>query len=259
MPGLIIGKKEFQVPGLEIVNYYDFRKLKLIPGEDMRRRHTRWVRSIFLHNTKNIETIVVEGTGPETRLEDRIARLWATDARHAGAHLCVDWDCTVACLADLLYDAAYHAGQVNEVSIGIEIYEDHLGRIYAGQLAVVHQLVRWLCARFCIQMQMPPRDFDGTIPRLLRGGGDCVGVFGHCHACAKKRTDPGRSVFHWLAERGFREFDFCNDEDKVFWYDVQKKYGLAQDGVPGPITCDALRADGAGYRQGLWVYPEKEG
>jgi peptidoglycan hydrolase-like protein with peptidoglycan-binding domain len=35
-----------------------------------------------------------------------------------------------------------------------------------------------------------------------------------------------------------------------FWYQVQQSLGLKQDGVPGPITWDALRA--AGYKDGLW-------
>src|SRR4030042_3015787 len=108
MPGLIINQKEVAVPGLEIINYYDERKLKLIPGGDMRERHTRWIRSICWHNTKNIPTILKPGKGPHTDLEHRITNWWSKDAKHAGAHLCVDWDGTVGCLADLLLDATYH-------------------------------------------------------------------------------------------------------------------------------------------------------
>ena len=44
MPGLVINNREETVPGLEIINYHDQRLLKLKAGEDMRTRHTQWIR-----------------------------------------------------------------------------------------------------------------------------------------------------------------------------------------------------------------------
>jgi hypothetical protein len=271
MANLIIGGQAVATPFKDIITFQDEPKLLLGP-EDMRPRKTRWVRSIFLHNTKNIETVVKPGGwGSDTRLEERIAHWWSIDKRHAGAHLCVDWDGTIGQLADLLDHAAYHAGQVNEVSIGIEIYENGSGVVYANQLVRVVELVIWLCDYFGIQHQMPPVDFDGTIPRLLNPGAgrDCVGVFGHCHAYSGKRYDPGRDIFCRLKYAGFREFTFidkADDEvngvfmgrfcdDLIWWKQLQRAYGLKCDGVPGPLTRDALQ--GLGYAHGIWYPPEE--
>jgi len=255
MPGLIINGKEELVDGLTIINYKDEPKLKLKAGEDMRARKTRWIRSIVLHNTKNIQTKVKAGFGPSTNLGKRIADLWATSSKNAGAHLSVDWDGTVYCHADLLQDATYHASSMNEVSIGIEIYEDGKGVVYEGQLDVVVKLVVWLCRRFGIQMQMPIAMDNSEISRIKRGGEDCVGVFGHCHQNHKdKAHDPGIDIFKRLkADAGFKEFDFAHQgmpDDIKYWMITQKALDLVIDGVPGPKTCDALQA--RGFANGLY-------
>lgn len=259
MPGLIINGKEELIPDLTVINYWDEPTLKLKPGEDMRARHTRWIRSITLHNTKNLPTVVKPGRGPSTDLGDRIARLWSTDARNAGAHLAVDWDTDISCHCDLLQDAAYHAGSLNEVSIGIEIYEDGKGVVYEDQLATVVLLVRWLCRRFRIQMQMPKADDNREIPRIKTGGTSCVGIFGHCHNYfSGKANDPGFDIFERLKGAGFKEFDFSRKdpqgttEDIRYWAVIQKKLGLKLDGVPGPETCDALQA--LGFANGLYDF-----
>lgn len=259
MPGLIINGKEEQIPNVIVLNYKDDPRLKLKPGEDMRSRHTRWIRSIVLHNTKNAPTTVKLGSGPSTDLDHRIARLWSTDARNAGAHLSVDWDSTVGCHCDLLLDASYHAGSMNEVSIGIEIYEDSKGVVYEDQLITVVNLVKWLCQRFGIQMQMHPWHDNSEIPRIKTGGSDCVGVFGHCHNNHKdKAYDPGFDVMKFLAAAGFREFDFVGCDvtgaywDVGYWIPIQAKLGLKCDGVPGPKTRDALQA--LGFAGGLYDF-----
>lgn len=243
MPGLIIDGKTELVPGITVFNYKDHPELKLKPGEDMRARHTRWIRSICWHNTKNIPTVLKQGKGPYTNLGNRIAKLWSTDNRNAGAHLSVDWDGTVCCHADLIRDATFHAGSVNEVSIGGEIYEDGNGVIYETQIDVVIHVTIWMCQRFGIQMQTLDPSNNSQIQRINSGGSDVVGVFGHCHQWKGKPDDPGKHVFDALINSGFHTFSFDRD-DKDFWKDIQKKLGLKPDGVPGPVTCDALRAKG---------------
>jgi hypothetical protein len=209
----------------------------------MRIRRTSWVRSVVIHNTKNIETKLLPGTGPSTGLGKRVAEIWKDDPKHAGAHLCIDWDATVSCHADLLRHAAYHAGTINEVSIGIELYEDGHGQIYASQLDAMGYVVEWLCERFGIQKQMniPTRE---PIQRIVRGGHDAIGVFGHCHNTGAKRYDPGMHVWAELMKRGFKAFDFGALEDRTYWSRAQKIMGILADGIPGPITCDALRDRG---------------
>ena len=251
MPGLVIGGKIVQVEGIvDIQNFKEVPELSLTPA-DMRPRRTRWVRSIVLHNTKNIKTIVRSGKGPYIKLGLRLARYWSLDKKHAGAQLAVDWNAGVDCFADLLYSAAYHAGSMNDVSIGIEIYEDVHGIVYSGQLDTVVELVIWLCKYFGIQMQMPHPDMLSVIPRIRGGGKDCVGVFGHCHQYAAKMNDPYSHIFHELLARGFKTFDFINGDDLEYWKPIQRNLALLDvDGVPGPSTCDALRD--VGFAHGLY-------
>jgi hypothetical protein len=259
MPGLIIDGREEQVPGLTIVNYKDNPNLKLKPGHSMRARHTRWVRSIGLHNTKNVQTSVAPGAGPSKNIGEAVVRFWSTDPNPAGAHIIVDWDATIYCLADLLKDAAYHMGTMNEVSIGIEIYESSAGMVYDDQLQAVVTLVKWLCSRFRIQMQLPTWSDNSEIARIKAGGEDCVGVFGHCHNYYKgKAHDPGFDIMKRLATSGFKEFNFYRKdpqgmtEDIRYWRDIQTKLGLRPDGVPGPKTCDALQA--LGFANGIYDF-----
>lgn len=255
MPGMIIGGEEVSVPGLdeEVINYKDEPKIKLKMGEDMRMRKTRWIRVVTAHNTKNIATKVKPGKGPETRLEERIARLWAHDKRHAGAHISIDWDGTVGCLCDLLLHAAYHAGRLNEVSIGFELYEDSKGNLYEHQLDVAVIVTNFLTEYFQIQRQCPASIDNAEIKRLAAGGRDIVGVFGHCHAYKGKPNDPGVHYFEWLEKAGYTIFNFRVQEDIHVWKNRQQKLGFEgpdMDGIPGPMTIDALQA--AGYAGGLW-------
>ena len=259
--GVVIGGRVEPVLGLEVLNYRqttpDNSNLKLRSGEDMRNRRTRWVRGIVWHTTKGIETKVEQGIGPNTNLEDRIARLWATDGRAAGAHLSVDWDGTVGCHADLLEDATYHARAANEVTIGIELYQDKHGKVYSKQLEAGVRLTGWLCRRFGIQLQMPRISDKKAIPRLAAGGKDFVGVYGHRHVGNRGPGDPGDHIFKWLKMTGFQEFRLESPEqDITFWMEVQDAFGLSRDGIPGPVTCDTLRD--AGYAHGLWMPVEAD-
>lgn len=250
---LVIDGKDIKVPGVASIGYHEAPELKLIPGEDMRERHTRWIRSICWHNTKNIPTILKPGMGPNTDLEHRITQWWSKDAKHAGAHLCVDWDTMVGCMADLLRDAAYHASALNEVSIGGELYEDNKGTVYAAQLETAVRLTIWMCQRFGIQMQIPDPAHNKVIPRVEQGGTNCVGVFGHCHQYSGKPNDPGVHIFEALKAAGFKVLDFSRKdpqgltEDIRVWTEIQTKLGLKPDGVPGPQTRDALQARGFAY------------
>lgn len=258
MSGLIIDGNMYHVPGLpesEVLNYIDRPKLKLKMGEDMRMRKTRWVRNVIVHNTKNRKTWVAVGKGPETHLEDRIARLWATDGRHAGAHLSIDWDGTVACHCDLLLHAAYHAGRINDTSIGIELYEDSKGKVYEHQLEVAVKVIDFLTTMFQIQRQIPPSVSNKEISRAARGGKDLVGVFGHCHAYKGKANDPGIHIFEYLETAGYEVLNFWADEDLMIWKSRQAKLGFDPedcDGVAGPMTVDALQA--VGHHCGLWEH-----
>jgi hypothetical protein len=118
MPGLVIDGKVEEIPGIRVLSWYDDPVLRLKMGEDMRQRYTRWIRGICLHTTKGIPggkdlrpQKVLPGLGSHNSQGEKVAKFWATDGRQAGAHLVVDFDGEVSCCADLLTEAAYHAGE----------------------------------------------------------------------------------------------------------------------------------------------------
>lgn len=256
--GLIISGQRELVPGLRCSSWLDDPALTLT-DEDKRTRKTPWVRGIVLHTTKGIPggadhrpQVLLSGLGTPSDAGDKTGRMWSTDGKHAGAHLVVDRDGSVSCLADLRTDAAYHAELVNEVTIGIEIYQGNDAELYDGQLDAVVVLVDWLTARFGIQRQIPPLTQQGVFARAEQGGTDLVGVYGHRHVSNNRGSgDPGGYVFAKLVAAGYEIFDFAAGADLAAWKTRQAALGLAQDGVPGPATVAALKA--AGHADGLWV------
>jgi hypothetical protein len=261
MPGVVIGGHQIAVPGLDVRNWFDDGALRLKAGEDFRRRDTDWVRGICLHTTKGWPDRdhprpmhVLPGLGQGGR-DDATVRYWATSSRQAGAHLVVDDDGSVVCCADLALEAAYHAGKVNEVTIGIEIYQGSDAELYAGQLDATVRLVDFLTRQFGIQRQFQRRYLGKPVPRIAPGAQDVVGVYGHRDVTTNRGAgDPGDFVFAWLAKAGYEAFSFEADEDKAVWRERQRTLGLtgeAASGIPGSETVRALAQ--AGHAHGLWV------
>src|ERR1043165_69108 len=98
MPGLIIGGKEVDVPGVAIRNFKDDPKLALrvgrSDGPNDGRTRTAPVTLVVLHTTKGIpggtdkrEQVILPGLGPDTKAEDRTATYWSTDPTQSGAHI----------------------------------------------------------------------------------------------------------------------------------------------------------------------------
>jgi N-acetylmuramoyl-L-alanine amidase. len=261
MTGLIIGGVVVPVNGRRVVNWRDDRRLRLEVPEDGRKRPPgTWIRQVILHTTKGIPggkdrrpQEIRPGMGPATDAGARTNAWWSRDPRQSGAHLVVDHDTTIACLADLRDEITYHAGVVNERSIGIEVYQGGDAELYSDQLEAVADLVDLLTLVFGIQRQIPHR-YAGPIPRLEEGGRDCVGVFGH-RDCTNNRGagDPGDAIFQVLAARGYERFDFRRGVDLTVWHDRQRATELDADGVPGPRTVARLRS--LGYAGGLWSCP----
>jgi len=255
---IIIDGRAEEILGITSRSFVDDPSLELKP-QDCRSR-TGWVRSIVLHTTKGIPggairipQRILPGLGAPVGAGKRSASCWSVDGRAGGAHLVVDFDGALTCHADLQETAAYHAGAVNQVSIGIEIYQGAGGELYAGQLDAVVVLVDWLTRRFGIQRQTPAAYAGRPVERLEAGGRDFVGVFGH-RDCSSNRGagDPGDEVMRLLWAAGYEARDLAVGEDLAVWKDRQLELGLAPaDGVPGPKTVAALAA--AGRPRGLWV------
>lgn len=272
MPGLIIGGKEFEVPGVDIHNFKDDPRLALrvgrADGNNDGRLRTATVTLVVLHSTKGIpdasdkrEQVIKPGFGPGTQAGLRTSTYWSTDPTPSGAHLVGDNDGKVICLADLETVCAFHAGQieVNNCSIGFEIYQGNDAEFYSGQLDVVRKVVDFITAHFGIQRQIPDYYHNNTpIPRLQKmGGRDLYGVVGHRDVSDHRgKGDPGDAIMDVLANNGYERFDFFTNKDLDVWKQRQQKLGgIDADGVPGPQTNAALLSHG--YQYGLWALPPK--
>jgi hypothetical protein len=109
--------------------------------------------------------------------------------------LVVDHDGSAACLADLADEVSYHSGEVNEVSIGIEIYQGSDAELYEGQLESVVALVDYLTRRFHIQRQYQWPYHRRPAARIASGAQDVVGIFGHRDVTTNRGLgDPGDAI-----------------------------------------------------------------
>ncbi len=258
------------VPGLQIRNYIDDPTLRLKMGEDGRRRDTGWVRSICVHSTKGIPSIVgkpgpgnvpqvfLPGLAPVGNNDERVARYWSHDPTPAGAHLVVDHDGSIVQTADLLLEVAYHAGSSNAPSIGLEVYQGAKAEFYEWQLDVVVVLIdaiTWLMTEVfnsSIQRQYhaPYRAYH-PVARLTGGAASYVGIYGHRDQTdARGPGDPGDWLAPRLSAAGYEAFNFEKSADLDAWKDRQANLGITPDGIPGPKTAAALRA---ATKKALWV------
>lgn len=260
-----------EVPGFKVRNFKDEPKLALRVGRpdggNDGKRRTLKVSMVIIHTTKGIPggsdkrpQILHPGMGPDTKAEDRTVNYWSTDPKPSGAHLVVDHDGSMACLADLATVTAYHAGNslINDCSIGIEMFQGSDAGLYEGQLKATVALVNVLTAQFGIQRQIPDMYRRRPVPVLEKGGKGVFGVFGHRDVSDNRgQGDPGDFIFDFLAKGGYERFNFDTREDKLEWKkrqaEINKKLNLHldEDGVPGPGTRAALKL--LGYGDGLWV------
>ena len=249
--GLLIAGVVIAVDGLEIDNPATASWCKLHP-DDYRRRKSTWIRQVIVHTTKGRwPQHVKPGAGPGGR-DKSVAEYWYRDPdgrKQSAAHLVVDNDGTVACLADVASTCAYHATVSNDWSVGIEIYQEADGGIYEAAIASTVRLVDALCEHLSIPFQIP-HAYRGPLYRMLPGGKDCAGVFGHRdNTHDRGRGDPGDVIFAELELAGAERVDFERGEDLEVWSRRQRKLNamgetLTVDGLAGPGTMRAMRRHG---------------
>ncbi|HEX7018740.1 MAG TPA: N-acetylmuramoyl-L-alanine amidase [Gemmatimonadaceae bacterium] len=264
MSGLLIDGKLHDVPGVDVISPEQFPWARL-SQLDFRARQTSWVRQLTIHTTKGISKQYVRAGRGAGGKDKAVADFWRGDPHHSAAPLIVDNDGSVVCLCDLLKVEAFHATTVNTWSVGIEMYQEPDGSIYEAVLDSTVKLVLRLCDLLGIPLQGEARPYKegAIIERLLHGGKDAVGVFGHRdnawdfnhNASARGRGDPGDQIFLRLRAAGMllhRYDDKPIPGDRAYWAKVQdglnKRYGIniGTDGVCGPETVRTLR------KYGLW-------
>lgn len=258
---LILNGKRFEVADLSISNFIDFPQYRLNMKKNGRKRNTSWVRSIVLHTTKGWPDVthpkpqqLFPGYGSNQKAGEKCINVWK-DA-NAGAHLIVDFDGAIYQCADLLTEVTYHATIVNEVSVGIEIYQGSKAELYEGQLEITVKLLDALTALLGIQRQYHFPYQSNSLPSRLTlsstAGKDVVGIYGHRDMTTNRSEgDPGDLVFQQLQKAGYEAFDFSKNEDIGVWKKRQEQLKIAPDGIPGPHTVKSLIQQG--YADGLWI------
>lgn len=220
---IVVNGEGLDIEGLVTTSYREDRKLVLIP-KIKRTRRSR-VQGVVLHTTKGIPggkdlraQDIRKGRGLSTKAGLRCARVWNSQAQSpdpekvklSSAHLVVDADAAVYCLADLQREVTYHAGKVNERTVGIEIWQGSEAEIYEDQILAVVSLSNWLCDTFSIpkQVQWPYRRC--AVPALEVGAVNCAGIWGH-RDCSNTRGlgDPGDAVIQALIDAGYEAVDFA--------------------------------------------------
>lgn len=253
---LLVNGALVTVPGVTVIGAHDADWAHLSPG-DFCWRSTR-PHQIILHKTiADDPEHVIAGNGPPGGAE-RDARFWEADPAHSGAQLVTGHDGIVGCLCDVVKCQAYHATVSNPYSIGIETCELVGGGVYEAALDATVAVTLALAESLGIQLQVPSRVYNGhPIARMNDGGRDMIGVFGHRDNTEQRgRWDPGEELFRRLRARGAEAFDFDGLEDIKVWKQrqadlVARGHQLDVDGIPGPATAAALKAEG--YRGGVFA------
>lgn len=257
MSGLLIAGHIVDVPGVAIANPHDTPWCKL-DGRDYRARRTPWVRQVTIHTTKGIWPQSVRLGMGKPGADKIVADFWRGDPNHSAAHIVIDRDGSVACLADLAAVCAYHATTVNDWSVGIEMYQESDGAIYEAVFDACVKIVPAICEALSIAFQVAQRVYDGRpISRMINGGPDCVGIFGHRdnawdpikQTSTRGRGDPGDLIYTRLIAAGAEPFDYALRQDLYTWQQRQRAMNalgeqLKVDGIAGPSTIAAMRRRG---------------
>jgi hypothetical protein len=262
--GLVFAGARVLVPGVNVISFLDDPDLHLaIPEDGRRRRPGTRVDKIILHSTRGAPDrddprpqTLLPGLGPSTRAGYEVVHDQRHNGKSAGEHLVIDHDRTCYCLADLVRDTTYHATSANERSIGIEYKQGRKqNEFYAEQLAAGVSVVNVITAWLGIQRQIPDR-YRGDLARLAVGN-DYTGILGHRDQTDDRSSgDPGDFIMDAFGAAGYERHNLHASADRAVWRARQAAIGFpaAQcDGIPGPRTCAALRAQG--YAFGLWALP----
>lgn len=268
MPLVIDGRKVY-IPEVESACFLDDPELGFTDPKDWAFRPPG-VRpqSICLHTRMGVHPQIIVDEMPNRRWDELVGPRVSRDERHASWHISIDADGSFVCHLDLGTIRAFHAGQTNDVSIGIEMYQLRNGTITKATLETAVIICNVITRELGIQRQIPKgykiskrfaNNTGGWHKRrklsYIKGGErgtNYYGVFGHRNATRNRgKGDPGDEVFRLLKQEGYEVYDLDSNEDRDVWRARQAQLGITADGIPGPQTVAALKK--AGYPEGIWV------
>lgn len=260
---IVLNGYQEEIPGLVTVSYLDEGTYVRKPEKHLQAR-VSWIRSIFLHTIHGKLGNVLPGLGPNTTIDERLAKYQATTQNNVSWDYTIDFNGDVTVHNDPKTKLSWQAGQVNPFSLGIEIIQKENGDVYEEQLNSVVLFLDFLTAKLGIQRQVAvgpdKKPFLKLINRFTsssNSGKKEIGIFAHCNATTNRGSgDPGIHIFQKLLEAGYEQFNFGNAEDIVVWKARQKTLvGMPEetcDGVPGPLTVAAIKSRGIS-KHGIWV------
>ena len=270
--GMIVNGVREVIPGIDVENGHDnpLHRLRIGPGGDGTRRSASAPQLAVVHSTKGIPggrnnkpQRFRPGAGPKGNAAEANVRYWTRSPDPAGAHILIDFDGQVICTADLQTECAYHAGGVNDISIGIEVVQgeaDDHAYFYEIQRTRTVEVLDWFTRRFKIQRQFPlGYTRSGWIERLRTNGGrTCRGVCQHRDQTSNRgRGDCGDWLVDALLAAGYEGTNWEKGIDLETWRLRQQMLNanganLSIDGQPGAKTAEALERLKQ-KKHGLWV------
>lgn len=264
------------VPNRQGISFLDSPLLSITrggSGTDWRPRpRGTWISGITFHTRLGKPVLVRSGDGPNLGWDEVLGGRFVADDRQASCHVAIDADGSFACLADIVDVVTYHAGQVNEVTVGVEMFQASDGGVWESTLRAAVDIADVLTRVLGIQRQFPiehglcrrfacPTQGVTKASKLAYAPGgargrDFCGVFGHRNVTRNRgRGDPGDELFTMLAAAGYEGWNVDQGEDLDAWSKRQHQLTINEDdcdGIAGRLTRRMIAHSGRNAC-GVWV------
>lgn len=254
---LILNGQKVPTPGLQTISWMDD---PAVPRATDGSPRLEMIRAVVMHTVHGKVGRLLPGSKPSTRAKV-YAKYQANTSRDVSWDYTIDTDGTVIVSNDPLTRFCWQATSVNPFTIGIEMVQEDNGDLYAEQIAAAVRFLEVLVAELgdrghYIQRQFPMkagRPVVGVVQRIADANRarTVTGMYGHRNQTNNRGPgDPGDYIYTALAAAGWQGFDYDANEDLAYWRPIQRSVGVAEDGLPGRATGDALKAHG--YAHGIY-------
>lgn len=216
---LVIDGNRYDIAGIQSVCFLDNPKFGFTDKRDYSVRKGA-PRSICLHTRMGVHPQKIVDSIPNRRWDELGVRRASSDDRNASWHISIDADGSFVCHLDCYRIAAHHASQLNQLSVGIEMYQTLEGEITEATLATAVQICNKLTEVLSIKRQYIVDDkinvrfasnsgsWHKTRKRAYMPNGESGvnwdGVFGHRNVTRNRgKGDPGDEIFNRLKAAGY--------------------------------------------------------